>query len=533
MENYNYKKNIDINECTSRGFCSVSPTIVSLEELAISFLRQISYYLLKLEDFGANNEKIRLEILNVLASLVLVNEFSEQQLFEIVQKEYYMLAEVKKTYVNMCRKVDLKPENIKTLSKFKQSTSIAQAIAFGEKLFLDNLKKYSSELKNMRELLLIVLKSISLNIINLADYSFFEKKYFNEIVSALNILNVVDINHSKIVEMINNLVELDKFLQLKIYEFLFNTFNGISKVEVSRSSTKGKAILVSGNNFCDLYKILEETQNKDIDVYTHSNLLIAHALNSFRKFKNLKGHYGDTTENCILDFATFPGSILLTKSSHSNNEYLYRGRLFSNDYILPKGVIKIQDNDFNPVIDAALYAKGFSKGKVKDSIVVGFDLKEVLSAFENIVQKIESGEIERLYIIGLDSHSEIQKEYFNKFFSKLNNKEYVISFSYSSENENVYTVNVANYLPLVVGLLKYLFEHISIDASNVYFFFTKCDVMSISNIITIKNSGAKNVYLYKCSPNEINPSLLKGLSSIFKLNFYSNVIEDLNKIRNI
>ena len=133
----------------------------------------------------------------------------------------------------------------------------------------------------------------------------------------------------------------------------------MTKADVSYSTAQGKAILVSGSNFSELLKVLKNTENENIDIYTHSDLLLAHSLSEFKKYPNLKGHFGDQTENNILDFATFPGSILLTKNAKRTTEYLYRGRLFSNGYIVPKGVIKIENNDYSELINSAKKCERF------------------------------------------------------------------------------------------------------------------------------------------------------------------------------
>ncbi|MDE6138029.1 MAG: hypothetical protein K2F57_01000, partial [Candidatus Gastranaerophilales bacterium] len=360
-------------------------------------------------------------------------------------------------------------------------------IALGEKLFLEKYNKRSTEQKNLIEILMIIIKSVSLNLIKLNDFNEFDSEIYHEILQTLDIFNDKKLQNKQVMENISKLAMFDYQLQLKISNLLLKTFGGISKVEVSHSTTKGKAILVSGNNFFDLLNILEETKDKDIDIYTHSNLLITHALNKFHKFKNLKGHYGDNTENCILDFATFPGSILLTKNSKNNTEYLYRGRLFSNDYIVPNGVIKIEDNNYDELIEAAENAKGFSKGKTKENTLLGYDEQDIEFQINSIVEKLNNDSIEKLYIIGIDPHSQIQKEYFKEFFSKLKPKEYAISFSYESKKENVLTINIGNYIPLASAILKKLFDKYPLSSNKIVFLFTTCDVMTMSNIIILKN----------------------------------------------
>ena len=96
-------RNTDTNECVSRATCTLSPTIAALESLAVTFLKHLSFYLLELKKSGAVNLQIQQEIIDVLASLVAVNEYSENELYEIVVNEYFILDEVKNTYLKLAK----------------------------------------------------------------------------------------------------------------------------------------------------------------------------------------------------------------------------------------------------------------------------------------------------------------------------------------------------------------------------------------------------------------------------------------------
>ncbi len=530
--NFEYQNNYtDTNECTSRGACSISPAISALQELALEFLQHTAYYILKLEELGAKNNKIKYEIINTLSSLVSVNEFSDKQLYSIVMNEYFLLEDTKKNYKKLCKKEQILSKDLKSVPEFNSETTISQAISIGEKIIREKYQKRSSSQKNYTEILLIILKSVSLNLTKLNDFKEFDDIIYHEILKTLDMLNANRIPVIEIKQKINSLASLDNKLQLKISELLLSAFEGIDKVMVSHSTTKGKAILVSGNNFFDLLSILDETKDKDIDVYTHSNLLIVHALNRFHQYKHLKGHYGDQSENCILDFATFPGSILLTKNSRSNREYFYRGRLFSNDYIVPNGVIKIENNDYSELIQAALNAKGFSKGKTKDDTPLGFNENELFKTFDRIIEKLNRREIKKLYIIGIDAHLEAQKIYFKEFFKNLSDDEFVISFSYESKKDNVLTLNIGNYIPLASRVLNKLFEKYPLKSDNIVFFFTTCDVMTISSIVLLRETGAKNLFMAHCSPTIINPSVLDTFKSEYHILSTTDAPDDLTLIR--
>lgn len=534
MYNYNeYNQSyLDTNECTSRGACSVAPTIAALQELIMYMLKQISHYVLELEKLGANNQSIKNAIINSIASLVSSNEFSEKQLFSLVQNEYHLLIKTKETYKALCSKSKVKPKELKFIIEFNENTTIAKAISQGEKLFLQKCTKLTQTKKNLREILLFLVKSTCLNLVKSNDFNKFEECVYQQILKTLDLLaHDTDIKTTKIKELINEFAKADNKLQLNISKFLTESFGELSKVNVSHSTRKGKAILVSGNNFFDLLKILEDTKDKNIDIYTHSNLLITHAFAKFNQYEHLIGHFGDTTENGILDFATFPGAILLTKNSRNNTEYLYRGRLYSNDYIVPQGVIKIENDNFTPLIETTLNAKGFSKGKTKDSTTIGYNENEIKTQLENLIEGLKNKSIERLFIIGINPYSEIQKEYFKEFFAKMNKNEFAISFSYESSRKNVITINVGNYIPLATAIISELFQKFDITSTQVTFIFTTCDVMSISNIILLKNNNAPNVYMASCSPTLVNPSVFTTLKNEYKINETTTPENDLYKIR--
>jgi len=528
---YNKNTYIDTNECTSRGVCSVAPNIAALQELILFFLKQAAYYILNLEKFGASNDKIKLDIINDIASLVSINEFSENHLYSIVIKDYYLLENAKKTYAKLCSDRGLPTNLLKESIKFAPSMPISKAIALGEKVFLGKYNKLASSQKNLISILLTLVKSNSINLIKLNDFEHFDNNTYHEILETLNLFNYSKFQTQKLKNQITKLAQNDNKLQLLISKTLLEHFGDIEEVEVSHSTRKGKAILVSGNNFFDLMNILEKTQDKDIDVYTHSNLLITHALCKFRQYEHLRGHYGDTTESCILDFATFPGAILLTKNSRNNSDYLYRGRLFSNDYIVNQGVIKIEDNDFSPVIESALSAKGFAKGKSKENTCLGYNASDVDEKLQSIVQKLETGEISRLFIIGMNAYSEVQKEYFREFFARLDKHEFALSFGYESKRKNVLTINLGNYTPLATNILHKLFDKYPITSERVTFFFTECDVMTISGIVMLKSAGAKNIFMAECPPTLINPSVFDTFKKEYEITETTSADADIIKIR--
>ncbi len=463
--------------------------------------------------------------------MISVNEFTEKELYNLVNEGYYLYENTKNTYLKLCRSINNPINQLKLPITFSHSILLSKAIAVGIKYSTMKNKLRSPEQKDFISVLLILLKSVSLNLSKLIDFNEFDDAAYHEILTTLNLFNSDKLRVEELKSKINMLSETDYKLHLKISDLLIKTFGEISEVNVSHSTRPGKAILVSGNNFFDLLKILEKTKNENIDVYTHSNLLIVHALSNFKKYTNLRGHYGNQTENCILDFATFPGSILLTKNLRANREFFYRGRLFSTDYIVQSGIIKIENDDFSELIKSAKTAKGFSKGKQKTDTLLGYDETKTADELNNIVENLNAGKIKKLYIVGINAHLTAQKIYFDEFFNNLKEDEFAISFSYSSSKKNVLVLNMGDYVPLVTRLLHKFFNNYNVSDDKIVFFFATCDVMTISSIILLKNLGAKNIYMTQCLPTIISPNVFEFFKKTYRIFNTTTPLNDLSKIR--
>ncbi len=525
MQNSNNNSH-DINECTSRGVCSLSPNIAALQELMFLFIKHAAFYIAKLEKSGRYNFSVNKEIIECIASLGYVTEISENYLYDIVLKMYSILTLSKNEYFLFCKNNNIKKEELLLDFEFSYQTPVSKAIAFGERIFLDNYNKISLTKRSMIDIFYTVLKNICINVCNISDFKTYSHRAESHIIKSINDLNKPDLSEKDIKSAFEYLSFLDYELQLDMHDCLIKSFGNISEVEVSCSSRKGKAILVSGSNLFDLLNVLEETKHKNIDVYTHSALLIAHSFERFKQYPNLVGHYGDTTDTSILDYATFPGAILLTKNSRTNTEYLYRGRLFSKDYISHKGVINIDDNNYSQLVSTAIASKGFSRGKIKPSKTIGYDEEKIVQIFSEIKEKLLSGKIKRVYIVGIDPYSDEQKEYYDEFFNLLNNDEFAISFSRTNSKKNVLNLNIGNYIPLAADIVHKFFTDYEIN-SKIIFFFTICNITTISHIITLLNKGLMNIFMSKCSPRVINPSVFREFIDIYGIKITTNPSSDL------
>lgn len=404
------------DRCVSRGICSINPATSSLQEVILLYLKHLSFYGLKLKQTGKNDKRIQNLILNTMSILSSNYEISNND-FEIINSSFQKeLPKIIKEYKSVCKGNNIKPEYLDTSNILNKSKNLTDYIRLGEKEFNKRIKKITEDIRNLYKILFIIIKSLCINILK---YESCGENANDEIISVMEGFNLLN-NPNKTKEELKNFIytiSLKDFeLMKKLRNILEKTYGEQREENVSFSTTKGKAVLVVGSNLKELEKILDKTKEENIDVYTHDNMILAHTFPKFKEYKNLKGQFGQGMENCLLDFSTFPGPVILTGQSLFNIENLYRGRLFTTGLAYSKGVVQIKNNDFSEVIKTAKTTKGFKTGKTCDSEKIGFSY---INTIELIKSKLETKKYSQILVIGIQGYSKEDIEYFKNLINHI------------------------------------------------------------------------------------------------------------------
>ena len=522
--NYNYNEDYQYDSCVSEGICSVNPRTSSLQEVLILYLKLAAFYALKLYENGIQNQEIRNHILNTISILVSNFEFSERDFKVITLNFNKILPSLIKKYEENCKDSNAVPECLKSILKFKQNTDIIKSIQFGEKEFLKKAKSLSDEVRDLYKILLVLAKSICINILDLESFGIEDSVGYVSILKLLNSLNTDSQDVDMLKSTIEEISDVDNKLMKALQTAKEERYGSQEICEVSYSTTPGKAVLVVGSNIRELEDILEAFKDKNIDVYTHDDMILANTFPKFHEYKNLKGQYGQGIENCLLDFATFPGPIILTRHSLYNVKHLYRGLLYTTDFATSKGVIPIANQDFSQVITAAENAKGFKTGRQCETISIGYDYNKLIKEVKNRAEKYS-----KIFIIGLGAYTLEQKAYFEKLLSKTPDNVLIISLSYCVNRDNIICLNACFDTFALPRITEGLAEALSLPISV---FFPKCDRHTLSQIIYLNQKPNINIYMGKCTPIILNPNMMITLKKLFNIHGLTSVKKDLNEIMN-
>lgn len=522
----NQNETYEHDECISKGICSISPRLSSLHEVVLLYLKELSFYLLELQKFGITNRKIEDNILDSLSGLVVNIEFQESKFNEIISKIYGDLLLAKELYISLCEKNKLEPTLLKSKLKISKTINLSDAIRQGYKYAAQKTTRLSAEQKNLFEIILIVVKSACIHLVELKGFDVEKPEAYKAILSMLSIMNFNNISNEKLHETIKNFVETDHTLLEELQKIREEKYGQISPTEVSLNTRANKAILVSGTDMRELELLLKATQNKGIDVYTHGHMIMAHAFPKLKAYPHLVGHYGKGVETYLIDFASFPGVVFMTRHSFQRTENLYRSRVFTTDIIASKGVTTIQNGDFGPLIESALSAKGFTKGIEQKPLKINMNEEVIVEKITEVAEKIESGEIKHFFAIGISNTTKAQEDYFKKFLNLLTDDCFALSFSYSNGAKNVLNADTNYGFPILYKALDILTKKLKISELNPIILFTRCEVHTISNLLHLKYMGINKIYFTNCSPTLINPSLVTAIREMFDIKSYTNPEDD-------
>ena len=161
------------------------------------------------------------------------------------------------------------------------------------------------------------------------------------------------------------------------------------------------AILISGHDLTDLEQLLEQTRKTGVDVYTHGEMLPAHAYPAFKKYENFVGNYGNAWWKQLTEFESFHGPILFTTNCivPPKSEEI-RARIFTTGAAGFPGCTHIKPDrngkkDFSAIIALAKTLPAPEEIE-RGEIVNGFAHSQVLALADQVVDAVKSGAIRKI-----------------------------------------------------------------------------------------------------------------------------------------
>ncbi len=318
----------------------------------------------------------------------------------------------------------------------------------------------------------------------------------------------------------------------------------ISKVDLGVGERPG--ILISGHDLRDLEMLLEQTMDSGVDVYTHSEMLPAHAYPAFKKYPHLRGNYGNAWWKQNEEFEAFNGPILMTTNCIIPPRDSYKGRLYTTGAVGWPGCPHIEADDrghkdFSAIIKQA---KGCAAPKALEEgdLTIGFAHDQVLALADKVIEAVKSGAIKKFVVMaGCDGRMK-SRQYYADFAKALPGDAVILTAGCAKYKYNKLGLGDINGIPRVLDAgqcndsyslvvtalaLKDAFGLDDVNKLPIVYNIAWYEQKAVIVLLALLALGVKNIHLGPTLPAFLSPAVARVLVENFGIAGIGTVEDDI------
>ncbi|MEN6341970.1 MAG: hydroxylamine reductase, partial [Methanospirillum sp.] len=309
-------------------------------------------------------------------------------------------------------------------------------------------------------------------------------------------------------------------------------------------------ILITGHDLKDLAGLLEQSKDAGVDIYTHGEMLPAHAYPAFKQYQHLVGNYGTSWHHQREEFEAFNGPVLVTTNCVVPPKESYLVRLYTTGPAGWPGVHHIPENpdgtkDFSAVIRHA--QASLPPAQLPGSgcdLVTGFAHKAVLELAGTIIEAVKRGDIRRFVVMAGCDGRQREREYYTEFAMALPKDTIVLTAGCAKYRYNALDLGEIGGIPRVVdaGQCNDCYSLVVIAQALADAFGVGLNDLPISYniawyeqkavlvLLALLSLGVKKITLGPKLPGFVSPNVLKVLVENFDITPNTTVDEDLARL---
>lgn len=334
-----------------------------------------------------------------------------------------------------------------------------------------------------------------------------------------------------------------------------STYGHPVPTKVTTNVEKGPFIVVSGHDLLDLKQLLEQTEGKGINIYTHGEMLPAHGYPELKKYSHLKGNFGTAWQNQQKEFDNVPAAFLFTTNCLMPPRASYADRVFTTSVVgypelkhIPDGKDGVKD--FSAVIQKALELGGWNEDKNFTGInggselMTGFARNTVLGVADKVIDAVKAGAIKHFFLVGGCDGAKPGRNYYTEFVQKAPSDTVILTLACGKYRFNDLNIGEIGGLPRIMDMGQcndaYSAIQVAVALANAF----ECGVnelpltlvlswyeqKAVCILLTLLALGIKNIYLGPTLPAFISSNVLNVLVEKFDIKPISTPEADLKAI---
>lgn len=314
---------------------------------------------------------------------------------------------------------------------------------------------------------------------------------------------------------------------------------------------KGPFIVITGHDLHDLKLLLEQTEGKGVNIYTHGEMLPAHGYPELKKYPHLKGNFGTAWQNQQREFADIPAPVLFTTNCLMPPKASYADRVFTTAVVSYPELTHIgEDKDFTPVIEKALELGGYNEDKPftgingGGTVMTGFGHGAVLGVADQVIEAVKSGAIRHFFLVGGCDGARPGRNYYTEFVKQTPADTVVLTLACGKFRFNDLELGTIGGLPRLmdVGQCNDAYGAVKIALALAEAFGCGVNDLPLSMVLswyeqkavcillTLLHLGIKNIRLGPTLPAFVSPNVLNYLVENFGIAPITTPEEDLKQL---
>ena len=532
--------------CTVQGVCGKDPETAKMQDLLLWQAKGIGMYAHRAAVTGGlHDREINKFVVEALFTTVTNVNFDAVRIEHIIRKGQAVKEKAKLMYENACKKAGKTPEKLDGPAAWNPPHEYKVLLNEAPDRGINARKKaLGDDAAGLQELLTYGLKGMAAY----ADHALILGQEDENVYAFIHeTLDFLTRTNPTVDELVGYNMKCGE-VNLRVMELLdkanTDAYGHPVPTKVRVNPVKGKALLVSGHDLKDLYEILEQTEGKGINVYTHGEMLPAHGYPKLKKFKHLAGNYGGAWQDQHSEFNAFPGAIVMTTNCIQKPLATYRGRIFTSGLVAYPRVEHISDGDFSPAIEAALKEEGFKKDGEDKTILVGFAHNTVLGVADKVIDAVKTGKIKHFFLVGGCDGAKPGRNYYTEFAEQAPKDTVILTLACGKFRFNKQEFGDIGGIPrlLDMGQCNDAYSAIQVAVALSKAFNVGVNELPLSLVLswyeqkavcillTLLHLGIKNIRLGPTLPAFVTPAVLQVLVDRFNIMPTTTAKRDLDAI---
>ncbi len=528
--------------CTVRGVCGKSETLANLFDLLIFGLKGLAYASVHLQEKGRYYPEDSFFVMGALFKTITNTNWDEDSIRDTIEQTLALRDKRKKELCDlMGGKCDTCPEAVTFQLKREEYDEFAKKVGV--------LKTENEDIRSLRETIIYGLKGICAYGEHSAVLGYQDDEVNKFVMEALAATLDDNLTVDQLIQLVLKTGENAVKIMAKLDEANTKTYGSPEPTKVKLGVNNNPGILVSGHDLKDLEELLQQTEGKGVDVYTHGEMLPAHYYPAFKQYKHFIGNYGGSWWHQLEEFESFNGAILMTTNClvPLRKENTYLDRLFTTGMVNYPNAVHIPERedgkakDFTPIIERALKCQP-PKEIETGEIIGGFAHDTVLGLADKIIEAVKSGAIKRFVVMaGCDGRMPSRK-YFTEVAEKLPKDAVILTAGCAKYRYIKLPLGDINGIPRVLDAgqcndsyslavialkLKEAFGLDDVNKLPLSFDIAWYEQKAVAVLLALLYLGFKNIRLGPTLPGFLSPNVANVLTETFGLHRTTDADSDI------